>query len=836
MITPVNALAFESREDWSDDEPLVMRNLTGDQKNQLADLLDEYMSALESGLPPSVESLTRSNPELRDALRDCVDGLENLHQLAVRSPAPRLIADKDSTAHRLGDFELHEEIGRGGMGVVYRATQLSLRRTVAIKLLPLASILDQQKLTRFQHEAEAAACLQHPNIVPIFAVGCERGTHFYAMQYVAGDSLDKVIERGKTPATHDGWRAVVTQAIAVAEGLHAAHELGIIHRDIKPSNLIIDSEGKAWISDFGLARVQNDVSLTQSGDVIGTMRYMSPEQTRGESAIVDGRADVYSLGATLYEVLSGKPAHDGVDAPAILRQIDEDSVVSLQTHCRDIPRDLDTVVAKAMAKRRDDRYETAQKFADDLRRVLAGEPTIARPPTLLDHCVRYAVRYQGLVAAGTVIGLLMIAGFAIGTVLLAAEKRVSDTNATKAINNLIVAREAIDGLGSKVAELLDDIPAANAARQRLLLQVLGYYQRLESESDASSATNREQQLDLAITYGKIGTIKGELGQNADAIKALIRSEELLEEVARNDPRNDDIQLQWSVSQNNLAERYARSGDLDAATSWFGKAIVNQTRLHSLGNESSTRELATTLNNLGQMLSDTENVDEAQTVYQRAIELLEKNEDEEKLRSTIQSNLAGVLVKRDPSQASVLARRSLGGQLDRLNRDRGDAQAATQVVLTLNTLATAQAEQSRHRDAITSLRQAIDISEQLRARWPDQQTFRRDLGISLNHLGLSLAAIGDLELSRESFLRANEHASALREAFPDDAEVHSMTGGILNNLGFLCEQLGDRRQAEEYYDEAISHQQLAVDLAPQVPRYRIFLQKHETNLNQLRGES
>ena len=309
---------FDTSSAADSDEPLALRNLTDDQEERLGNLLEQYMTGLETGLPPSVDSLTRSCPELREALHACVGGLESLHRMAGGENSDSVGEEASvENSRQLGDFELHEEIGRGGMGVVYRATQTSLRRTVAIKLLPLTSVLDSRHLTRFQQEAEAAASLQHPNIVPVFAVGCQRGIHYYAMQFIRGTSLDE----GRVKAR--SWRVAVTQAAQVADGLHAAHELGIIHRDVKPSNLIIDQNGKPWITDFGLARIQSDVSLTQSGDVIGTMRYMSPEQARGESAIVDGRTDVYSLGVTLYELLTGVPARDGEDAPSILRQIDE---------------------------------------------------------------------------------------------------------------------------------------------------------------------------------------------------------------------------------------------------------------------------------------------------------------------------------------------------------------------------------------------------------------------------------------------------------------------------------------------------------------------------------
>lgn len=838
-------ISRSDRNAWNDDEsvePRAMRNLSEGQKDKLGVLLEKYMTAIESGMPPSVDSLTRSCPELREALQVCVGGLESLRRMAggerIVETAP------DDRSRRLGDFELHEEIGRGGMGVVYRATQTSLRRTVAIKLLPLTSVLDSRQLTRFQQEAEAAASLQHPNIVPVFAVGCQRGIHFYAMQFIRGTSLDVGqaaslsghLTQNDSLCENSAWRTSVTQAAHIADGLHAAHELGIIHRDIKPSNIIIDHNGKPWITDFGLARIQSDVSLTQSGDVIGTMRYMSPEQARGESAIVDGRTDVYSLGATLYEMLTGAPARDGKDAPSILRQVDLDSRTPLRKHCPGLPCDLEAVVAKAMAGRRDDRYETAKDFASDLRRVLAGEPTIARPPTLLDHGVRLATKYRVAVATIAVFGILALAGFAISNTRLAAEKQVSDANATIAQHNEAIAREAIDRLGTQVAELLGDIPAANAVRHRLLTQTLDYYQRLATESASLDSRDRDQQLDLAIIHGKIGSFQSELGLNADARLSLEKSQGRFEHLAEQFPTDTALQLQLSISQNNLAETLADSGDFDSAAKWFAKAIAIQNRLQSESNEAATTELATTLNNLGRMLTDSENAIESEIVFQRAIDLLGESSAHVNLRSTIQSNLAGLLARRDASRAAEIARQSLVAQLEQLKANPGDAMAATHVVLTLNTLASAQAGQSQHREATESLRQAIEISGQLRTRWPDQARYRRDLGISLNQLGLSFSALGRTDRAANAFEKSSKHARVLLNVYGDDAQLHSMLGSTLNNLAFLKQQLGDRLTAKTLYNEAIQHQQLAVSLAPQVPRYQVYLSKHEHNLQKLRDES
>jgi hypothetical protein len=318
--------------------------------------------------------------------------------------------------------------------------------------------------------------------------------------------------------------------------------------------------------------------------------------------------------------------------------------------------------------------------------------------------------------------------------------------------------------------------------------------------------------------------------------SLEESQRRYEHLAEQFPTDTAIQLQWSISQNNLAETFADSGDFNSAAKWYAKAITIQNRLQSESNEAATTELATTLNNLGRMLTDSENADEAETVFQRAIDLLGESSAHGNLRSTIQSNLAGLLARRDASRATEIARQSLVAQLEQLEANPGDAKAATQVVLTLNTLASAQAGQSQHREAIESLRQAIEISGQLRSRWPDQASYRRDLGISLNQLGLSFTAVGRTDRAANAFEQASKHARALLKVYGDDAQLHSMLGSTLNNLAFLKQQLGDHLTAKTLYNEAIQHQQLAVSLAPQVPRYQVHLSKHEHNLQNLRGES
>ncbi len=828
----MNAYGTEQRIDDTDDEPLAVRNLNNAQREQLGLLLEHYMETLETGVPSTVEWLTRNDPELLEPLRVCVSALESLHLLAAGGTPPSGPAHRDAGEQQLGGFELHEPIGRGGMGVVYRATQRSLNRTVAVKVLPLAAVLDPRQLTRFQHEAEAAASLQHPHIVPVYAVGCERGVHFYAMQYVHGESLDQWIAARNS----SDWRSAVRMAADIADGLHAAHELGIVHRDIKPSNLLLDRSGKAWITDFGLARIQTETAVTRSGDVLGTLRYMSPEQARGESALVDGRSDVYSLAATLYEMLTSQPAHLGDDAPAILRTLDENAIVPLRRLRADLPQDLETVIHKAMAGRRDDRYETAAAFASDLRRVLAGEPTMARPPSILDRIVRFANKHHRAAAASAIVGVLVVIGFAVGTAKLAAAKQLSDAHSAQSLENERIARDAIDRLGGQVAELLADIPSANAVRHRLLHETLEYYQRFADSPISDAASGQRRMLDLAVTYAKMGGLQAELADTTAAIQSLRKSEHLYQQLVDDTKASPTVQLDHSICQNNLAEQLAIAGDAESASKWFTQAIETQKRLHANGHVKATSELAKTLNNLGGLLASTENIDEAKLAYSRAIDLIDQHPQQADLRSSIESNLAGLLAKREPALSVELARRSLRHQLDRLAANPSDPQRATGVVATLNSLANAYSASGQHAIAADTQQQAVDIGRQLNARWPEQASYRRDLVISLNHWGMSLSALGRLPQADAALEEATQLGRQLQDTFANSAEVQSMLGAILNNLGILKRQSGDARAARLCYEEAAEHQRMAVRLAPDVSRYAEWLNKHRHNLKQLESES
>ncbi|MCI0458314.1 MAG: protein kinase [Gemmataceae bacterium] len=312
-------------------------------------------------------------------------------------------------------YELLEPIGRGGMGVVYKARQMNLKRTVALKMLPGDFPDDPTARGRFRTEAESAARLQHPNIVQIYEVGEHEGRPFFSMEYVEGGNLAKKLARGLLPL-----RQAAEMIECLARAVHYAHERGIAHRDLKPSNVLLTSDGIPKIADFGLAKriaggstasEQND--QTRTGEILGTPSYMAPEQASGQTKEAGASADVYALGAILYELLTGRPPFEGkTSLQALYRVLHEDPIPPLQVQPR-VPRDLDTICLACLYKEPGRRYPTAQALADDLKRFLAGEPTRAQPPgrgERLGKWIRRRPTVAVLVGVGVVSALGLLAG------------------------------------------------------------------------------------------------------------------------------------------------------------------------------------------------------------------------------------------------------------------------------------------------------------------------------------------------------------------------------------------------------------------------------------------
>jgi serine/threonine protein kinase/WD40 repeat protein len=473
-----------------------------DESVLLGQLAEEFAARVRQGQMPSLEEYAARHPALADRIRALFPTLMLLEGLAAGGAAAEGNGQELRPGAAFGAYRIEGVLGRGGMGVVYEAVHLALGRRVALKVLPIEGPRPATRLERFLREAQTAAGLHHTNIVPVFDVGQVAGTPYYAMQLIRGTGLDRACaapwqaapmtaedpdrtidafgpatRAGAAPADrpppgHYHWVAGV--GVQVAEGLAYAHARGVIHRDIKPSNLILDEQGVVWITDFGLARRPEDVALTHPGTVLGTPRYMSPEQAEAAKRPIDHRTDVYSLGATLYELLTRRPAFDGNTPLDVVLQVIERDPVPPRRLDPKVPADLETIVLKAMAKKPQDRYPTAQALADDLGRYLRLEPILARRIGPVGRLLRWSRRHPTAAALLAVCVLSGLGLLALGLGLWHnAEQRaraVQDLDTAKSdLETIRLERQAEQEGLDQTKELARDTDARLAYEQARVL-------------------------------------------------------------------------------------------------------------------------------------------------------------------------------------------------------------------------------------------------------------------------------------------------------------------------------------------------------------------------------
>jgi WD40 repeat protein/tRNA A-37 threonylcarbamoyl transferase component Bud32 len=392
----------------------------------LEEVLEDFMQRLDLGEAVNREQLVAQHPEMADELRSYFAGIDEVERLGRhtkgekqqpalpgRPPPGAGQAEETLPGHglagRVGDYELLEQIGQGGMGVIYKARQLSLQRFVALKMIRPDRLASPVDVLRFRSEAEAVASLDHPHIVPIYEVGEYGGQHYFSMKLIVGGSLAKHLPRllGDLPAG-------VGLLAAVARAVHYAHQRGLLHRDLKPANILLDAEGRPHVTDFGLVKRLGprtaESSLTQQGMIVGTPNYMAPEQAASQAG-VSTAADVYSLGAILYELLTGRPPFRSETALDTLRQLLEREPVRPHSLNRLVDRDLETVCLKCLHKDPPRRYPSAEALADDLERWRKGEPIHARPVSRRERVLKWVRRRPGLAVLAALLVLVTLAGF-----------------------------------------------------------------------------------------------------------------------------------------------------------------------------------------------------------------------------------------------------------------------------------------------------------------------------------------------------------------------------------------------------------------------------------------
>ena len=610
---------------------------------------------MPSGEPPSKCVCPECGTELARASDETVSLVRGGDDDTITYVVQRHQSDAGTrdaaTFSNFGDYELLEEIARGGMGVVYRARHRPLNRIVAVKMILAGRLASESEVKRFHHEAEAAAGLDHPNIVPVYEVGEQDGRQFFAMGFVEGQSLqDAVQENPLSPRESAGVTATIATAVQYA------HSKGIVHRDLKPGNVLIDQDGQPRITDFGLAkRTEADAGMTATGQIVGTPAYMPPEQASGDIEKIGPTADVYSLGAILYYLLTGRPPFQSDSVMETLKQVLERDPVSPRMLNPAVDRDLETICLKCLEKDAAKRYASAADLANDLIRYQEGKPIVARPIGRIGRITRWCRRRPLPAALILTVAVVAIAG----VVGIAAQWQRAEANYQQSQENLKAANEATQrandnlttanaaqakavrsdkrtqgALKNVLTRLTNDStymqnPGTAQLRYDVQTQTLNYFTELLRE--------RPDDIDLQWETGQatfwLALTAEDLGKRKEAMAGYHAALRLFEkiEVKR---REKQVALKLADCYGNIAGLYFDARNFDQARSYYSKAHAYQRRmLKASPNDARARvSLAKTCFNLGEIIRPKGPLKEAFRLYNEAHDLL---------KPVLQSGKAGV---------------------------------------------------------------------------------------------------------------------------------------------------------------------------------------------------
>lgn len=812
---------------------------------RLAQVLDDYLAAAALGAAPSHEDLLRQYPEIADELETCLGSLDFIRLGAKNAVVPHPDLDRDRPHvpfASIGEFALVREIGRGGMGTVYEAMQQSLDRRVALKVLPALAALDAKHVQRFKNEAQAAAQLRHPNIVPVYAVGCERGLNYYVMQLIDGQSLAELIEKLRRDGPDYRWSTshatltapsptlpvsaiastlndgprkktiqssptpaffqyVVDLGIQAATALDHAHQCGVVHRDIKPANLLVESNGHLWITDFGLARFPNSMTLTRSGDVIGTLRYMSPEQASGNRALMDHRTDIYSLGATLYELLTLQPVFGDEDRQGLLNRIGSQEPVALRRFNRFIPHELETIVLKAIAKSPQDRYVSAQELADDLRRFREHKPIRARRPSWADRAWKWSRRHQPMVLMAIFFLVLLAATMTVTTFVVIRQKNeIEDLNR--------VSRKTVDDMYTAFAQKwLYQHPHLEELQREFLLKALNSYQAFAAKKGDDPAV----QLETACAWRRIGEIQHRLGQYDLASHAFEQAESRLAPLQRQCLLEKNSREELAHCENLHGNLLRDLGRYSAAAQKFEQAQLLFAQLATESpNITAYREgLAGATNNFAMTMQSLHRWGEAEKCYGQAQaladQLVQAQPDvpaHRRLSAACKTNFGNLLRETERPAESVAVMQSA--------IDLGEKLVAEYPGLPLfrQNLAASYSGRSqalwrleRHAEAEQNCRQSLALRERLASEFPRIPAYQQALATSFHQLAQIEATKDRTTEAENAFERAIQIRRALQASFPDQPVYQQELIAAYQDLARLYDALGDARKAEAALREA-----------------------------------
>jgi serine/threonine-protein kinase len=776
-----------------------------------ADELDEvilaYVEAIEAGQSPDRSAWLARYPQLADELNAFFADQDQFSSIVapIVTDTPRQSSARVAEAVVLdapaplaagsvvGGYELMEEIASGGMGVVYKARHRTLGRVVALKMIRAGGLALPEDVARFRLEAEAAANLDHPNIVPIYDVGEHDGQPYFAMKLIEGGHLASAPRA--TP------RGAARLAAAVARAVHHAHQRGILHRDLKPANILLDNNGEPHVTDFGLAMRlaaagggPTPLGLTQKGIAVGTPGYMAPEQANGPKKRVTVAADVYSLGAVLYELLTGRPPFRGETPLETLVQVLDQQAPRPRALAPAVPHDLDTICMKCLEKNPARRYAGADALADDLQRFLDGEPIHARGTGPAGRLWRWCRRSP--VVAGLAAALALAVTFGLGAVTVlwwkaedharnaerlgklyedamfksddeaekaqAAQTR-AEAHRREAEDSFRQAHEIVDRFCMRLSEeRLSTYPGLQPLRKEMLEVGLKYYQGFVAQRGDDPALKA----DLAKAHFRVGFITNLVGSKRDALASYVQALKTYEELRSADPKNARYREEIATTCINAGTILEALDDKKSALASYERA---RDLLETL--DRAKPDAPATLAHLGVLYNDLGNVN-------RKLSRLDDSRDAYEKALTVQERL----IRNDPRK--VTPRRELAV-----------------VYVNVGILHATRGEQD---EALRWYREARDLQEKLFHDHPGNREVHHDLALTYRRIGERLVSDGKTADGVASLQKGHKLIQELADANGSVTEYQWELGLSHRALGHAQQAGGQKADAAQSYRDAILH--------------------------------
>jgi tetratricopeptide (TPR) repeat protein len=732
-------------------------------------------------------------------------------------------------------YEVLGVLGKGGMGVVYKARQVGLERLVALKMILHAGHAGAEERQRFRTEAEAVARLTHPHIVQIHEVGEHQGLPYFSLEFCAGGSLDQ-----KLNGTPQAPREAAQLVEVLAGAVDAAHRQGIVHRDLKPANVLLTQDGQPKITDFGLAKkTDTGVGQTQSGAILGTPSYMAPEQAAGKNREVGPAADVYALGAILYEMLTGRPPFKAVTPLDTLVLVMTEEPVPPRRLQPAVPRDLETICLKCLHKEPARRYAGALALAEDLQRFLRGEPIYARPLGRSGRLWRWCRRKPltaGLIAALLLVGLLGLAGM---TYLW----RLAEARLARADRESARARRAVNEFFTKVSDNQDlKNHGLEEFRKQLLATARDYYDEFVQDQDQDPGLQAER----GGSYRRLARITAEIGSQPEAILLHEKARDIFEALAGAHPGVAEYRYQWARSFTSLALLYLDGGRIKDAEAAFHSSLRLLDRLTHDNPENADfrNEQAFVFNNLGIFYRKTDEPAQARQAYEKARDVLDVLAREypdapqyRGLLAAVYSNLGNVYKDlREVKQAGKAHRQALDIQ-DRLVRDypRVPAYRDNQANF-LNNLGTAYQEVGELGKAEEAIQKAFRIWETLAREHPDIFAYQAGLFMTYHNLARVYGKTRRPDQALKAYQKALDLCGGLADKHTTVPGYRSLLAQCHNNLGTLHHDRGRWALAQSSYQEALKIRKALVEENPDVNDYAVDLSASCFNLGNLNRDT